>query len=220
MHWPGPEDGLARARYPAASTVIKRLFDLVLAALGLVLLAPLFLLVAVWIKLDSPGPVFFRQERVGRGGAPFWIHKFRTMQKGQAGSRDPLITVGDDPRITRAGAWLRDSKLDELPQLIDVLTGHMSLVGPRPEVPRYVALYPEALRAKVLSVRPGITDPASLQFRDESALLARAADPEREYREVVLPQKLRLAADYVDTASLGGDLRLIAATLRALWSRP
>jgi lipopolysaccharide/colanic/teichoic acid biosynthesis glycosyltransferase len=196
--------------------VSKRLFDLVLAALGLVLLAPLFLLVAVWIKLDSPGPVFFRQERVGRGGAPFRIHKFRTMRQGEAGSRDPLITIGDDPRITRAGAWLRHSKLDELPQLIDVLTGHMSLVGPRPEVPRYVALYPEALRAKVLSVRPGITDLASVEYLDESRRLARASDPEREYIEVVMPTKLRAAARYVDQMSLGTDLRVLVATLRAL----
>ena len=216
MHWLGPDDGLAPARYPAASTVSKRLFDLVLAALGLVLLAPLFLLVAVWIKLDSPGPVFFRQERVGRGGAPFRIHKFRTMRQRPAGSHDPLITVGDDPRITRAGAWLRHSKLDELPQLIDVLTGHMSLVGPRPEVPRYVALYPEALRAKVLSVRPGITDLASVEYLDESRRLARASDPEREYIEVVMPTKLRAAARYVDQMSLGTDLRVLVATLRAL----
>ena len=195
----------------------KRLFDIVIAALGLVLLSPLLLAIAAWIKLDSTGPVFFRQERVGRFGRSFRIHKFRTMRIEAAG---PALTVGADPRITRAGSFLRRTKIDELPQLIDVLRGDMSVVGPRPEVPRYVATYPPALRTKVLSVRPGITDPASLQFRDESALLARAADPEREYREVVLPQKLRLAADYVDTASLGGDLRLIAATLRALWSRP
>ena len=201
----------------SSSDTTKRAFDIVAAVLGLVLLAPLFVLVAAWIKLDSPGPVFFRQERIGRGGTPFRIHKFRTMRVEAAG---PALTVGADPRITRAGLFLRRSKIDELPQLIDVLRGDMSVVGPRPEVPRYVATYPPALRIKVLSVRPGITDPASLQFRDESALLARAADPEREYREVVLPQKLRLAADYVDTASLGGDLRLIAATLRALWSRP
>jgi lipopolysaccharide/colanic/teichoic acid biosynthesis glycosyltransferase len=128
------------------------------------------------------------------------------------------LTVAGDARITRVGAVLRRYKLDELPQLIDVLRGDMSIVGPRPEVPRYVAFFPPELRAKVLSVRPGITDPASLQFRDESTLLARAADPEREYRDVVLPAKLRLAADYVDTASLGGDLRLIAATVRAVWS--
>ena len=197
--------------------IAKRVFDVATAVLGLVLLAPLFVVVAAWIKLDSPGPVFFRQERIGRGGKPFRIHKFRTMRVEAAG---PALTVGADPRITRAGAFLRRTKIDELPQLLDVLRGDMSVVGPRPEVARYVAAYPPALREKVLSVRPGITDPASLQFRDESTLLARAADPEREYREVVLPAKLRLAADYVDTASLGGDLRLIAATLRALWSRP
>lgn len=195
----------------------KRAFDIVAAGLGLLLLAPLFLVAAAWIKLDSPGPVFFRQERVGRGGVPFRIHKFRTMRVAAEGA-GPALTVGADPRITRAGAFLRRSKIDELPQLIDVLRGDMSIVGPRPEVPRYVAFFPPDLRAKVLSVRPGITDPASLQFRDESTLLARAADPEREYRDVVLPAKLRLAADYVDTASLGGDLRLIVATVRALWS--
>ena len=194
----------------------KRLFDLVLAGFGLVLLSPVFLLVAVWIKLDSPGPVFFRQERVGRGGAPFRIHKFRTMRQGLAAAGDRLITIGDDPRITRAGTWLRHSKLDELPQLIDVLACHMSLVGPRPEVPRYVALYPEALRAKVLSVRPGITDLASIEYRDESRRLARASDPEREYVEVVMPTKLRAAARYVDQMSLGTDLRVLVATLRAL----
>ena len=191
----------------------KRLFDVMLSALGLVLLAPLLVLIALWIKLDSPGPVFFRQERVGRFGVPFRIHKFRTMAAHGAG---PLITVGDDERITRAGSALRRAKLDELPQLIDVLRGAMSFVGPRPEVPRYVAVYPPELRDKVLSVRPGITDLASIQYRDESALLARAADPEREYREVVLPAKLRLAAEYVDHATLATDLRLIVLTLKTL----
>jgi lipopolysaccharide/colanic/teichoic acid biosynthesis glycosyltransferase len=199
--------------------IAKRLFDVATALLGLVLLSPLLVVVAVWIKLDSPGPVLFRQERIGRNGVPFRIHKFRTMQAAAEGT-GPALTVGADPRITRAGAFLRRTKIDELPQLIDVLRGDMSIVGPRPEVPRYVAFFPPELRAKVLSVRPGLTDPASLHFRDESTLLARAADPEREYRDVVLPAKLRLAADYVDTASLGGDLRLIAATVRALWSRP
>ena len=196
----------------------KRVFDFVAALTGLVLLAPLLVLVAVWIRLDSPGPVFFRQERVGRGGVPFRIHKFRTMRVA-AGPAGPPLTVGADPRITRAGAFLRRTKIDELAQLIDVLRGDMSIVGPRPELPQFVAAYPPTLRAKVLSVRPGLTDPASLQFRDESTLLARAADPEREYRDVVLPAKLRLAADYVDTATLAGDLRLIASTLRALWGR-
>jgi lipopolysaccharide/colanic/teichoic acid biosynthesis glycosyltransferase len=158
--------------------------------------------------------VFFRQERVGRHGRVFRIHKFRTMQEGAGG---PLLTVGEDRRITRAGARLRRSKLDELPQLLDVIAGHMSLVGPRPEVPRYVALYPPELRAKVLSVRPGITDAASIEYRRESELLARARDPEREYVDVVMPEKLRAAARYVDSMSLATDLRVIGATLRMLW---
>jgi len=195
--------------------VIKRLFDIAIAGPSLLLLSPLLLAIAAWIKLDSPGPVFFRQERVGRGGVLFRIHKFRTMCS-DAPAIGPQITVGDDPRITRAGRFLRRAKLDELPQLIDVLAGTMSLVGPRPEVPRYVALYPPGLRDKVLSVRPGITDRASIEFRDENALLAAAADPEREYTEVVLPAKLRYAADYVDHASLGHDLRLIALTIKTL----
>lgn len=193
----------------------KRLFDIVCAGIGLLLLSPLLLAVAVWVKLDSPGPVMFRQERVGRFGATFRIHKFRTMRV-DATRLGPQITIGDDARITRSGRWLRASKVDELPQLWDVLRGAMSLVGPRPEVPRYVALYPAELRELVLSVRPGITDPASLSFRNESELLARAEDPEREYVEVVMPMKLRLAADYVRNASLGGDIRLILATLGAI----
>jgi lipopolysaccharide/colanic/teichoic acid biosynthesis glycosyltransferase len=196
----------------------KRLFDLVAASLALVVLAPLLLAIAAWIKLDSPGPVLFRQERVGRHGVPFRIRKFRTMAHAPAaGGRQ--ITVGADARITRAGAVLRRAKLDELPQLVDVLLGRMSIVGPRPEVPRYVAIYPPELRDKVLSVRPGITDFASIQFRDESALLARAEDPEREYTEVVMPAKLKLAAQYVDQATLATDLRLIARTIRALVTR-
>ncbi|TXD99718.1 sugar transferase [Mitsuaria sp. TWR114] len=193
----------------------KRLFDIVCAGIGLLLLSPLLLAVAVWVRLDSPGPVMFRQERVGRFGATFRIHKFRTMRV-DAPRLGPQITIGDDARITRSGRWLRASKVDELPQLWDVLRGAMSLVGPRPEVPRYVALYPAELRELVLSVRPGITDPASLSFRNESELLARAEDPEREYVEVVMPMKLRLAADYVRNASLGGDIRLILATLGAI----
>jgi lipopolysaccharide/colanic/teichoic acid biosynthesis glycosyltransferase len=204
----------------AATTIVmaKRLFDLLLSGIGLLLLAPLMLLIALWIKLDSPGPALFRQERVGRFGVPFRIHKFRTMTH-EATPGGPQITVGADARITRAGAWLRRRKIDELPQLFDVLRGAMSLVGPRPEVPRYVALYPQALRDKVLSVRPGITDLASLVYRDENALLARAADPEREYVEVVMPAKLRYAALYVDQMSLVTDLRLIGSTLKVLWSR-
>lgn len=194
----------------------KRLFDLLAAGVGLVLLAPLLLAIGLWVRLDSSGPVLFRQERIGRHGIPFRIHKFRTMRHAAPGS---AITVGHDARITRAGAFLRRHKLDELPQLLDVLRGRMSLVGPRPEVPRYVAMYPAEVAKVVLSVRPGLTDPASLAWRDESAHLARAEDPEREYVEVVMPAKLALARDYVERASFGGDLRLIARTLALLLSR-
>jgi lipopolysaccharide/colanic/teichoic acid biosynthesis glycosyltransferase len=193
----------------------KRLFDWVLSSLGLLALAPALLLIALAVKLDSPGPVFFRQERVGRFGKPFRIHKFRTMRHEPAG-QGPQITIGADSRITRVGHFLRGSKLDELPQLIDVWVGSMSLVGPRPEVPRYVAHYPAALREKVLSVRPGITDIASIEYRDESAVLARAADPEHAYIHEVMPHKLALAASYVDQASLWTDVRLIWRTIRAI----
>lgn len=196
----------------------KRAFDLVVASLALMLLAPLFALIALAIKLDSPGPVFFRQERVGRHGVPFRIHKFRTMVV-DAPTRGPQITVGRDPRVTRVGAFLRDTKLDELAQLIDVLQGTMSLVGPRPEVPQYVARYTPEQRAKILSVRPGITDPASLEYRRESELLARAADPERAYVEQIMPAKLRQAERYVDEATLWTDLRVLARTLRILLFR-
>ncbi|HEY4083322.1 MAG TPA: sugar transferase [Burkholderiaceae bacterium] len=196
--------------------MIKRLFDIAASGLGLLLLSPLLIAVAVWIRLDSRGPVLFRQERVGRFGRPFMIHKFRTMRVDNAGLQ---ITVGEDARITAAGRFLRASKLDELPQLWDVLRGAMSLVGPRPEVPRYVALYPADLREIVLSVRPGITDLASLEYRDEGAVLARAADPERAYVDEVMPAKLALSARYVREASMTGDLRLILATVRAILRR-
>ena len=196
----------------------KRLFDLLGAAIALALLWPLFAAVALWIKLDSPGPAMFRQQRVGRHGRLFSIHKFRTMV-ADASSRGPQLTVGDDPRITRAGAFLRRSKLDELAQLFDVLAGRMSLVGPRPELPAYLARVPPALRDAVLAVRPGITDPVSLDFADESVLLARAADPEREYIEVLLPQKLRAAAAYAERATLWTDLVVIGRTVCLLVRR-
>ena len=182
------------------------------------LLSPLLLVIAIAIRIDSPGPVFYRQERIGRHGVPFRIHKFRTMRHDLLHG-GPQITVGDDARITRVGAFLRRTKLDELPQFIDVLRGRMSLVGPRPEVPRYVALYPAELRAEVLSVRPGITDLASIEFRDEAALLARARDAEREYVEVVMPRKLALAARYVRSASLALDVTILWRTLRLLAGR-
>lgn len=196
----------------------KRVFDLIVALGGLLVFAAPMLAIAVWIKLDSRGPVFFRQERVGRGGRLFHIHKFRTMV-ADAPARGPAITIGADARITRAGAWLRRSKLDELPQLLDVMAGDMSIVGPRPEVPQYVALYPAALRDRVLSVRPGITDPVSLEFADEGELLARAADPEREYREVILPAKLEAAAAYAAHATLASDLAVMLRTLVLLARR-
>ncbi len=194
----------------------KRLFDLLGAAIALILLAPLLAGVALAIRLDSPGPVFFRQQRVGRGGVPFLIHKFRTMQVDAQG---PQLTVGDDARITRIGRWLRHYRIDELPQFIDVLTGSMSLVGPRPEVPRFVAHYPPALAAQVLAVRPGITDPASLLHIDEAALLAAAADPEWEYIETILPRKLALQAEYAASATLWSDLQVLGRTLKLLLSR-
>lgn len=194
--------------------MVKRLFDVLVSSLALLMLSPLLLLIALAIKLDSPGPVFFRQDRVGRHGRIFRIHKFRTMITGAAG---PPLTIGQDPRITRAGRWLRRKRLDELPQLLDVLAGSMSLVGPRPEVPRYVALYPPALRERLLALRPGITDPSSLAHLDEDQLLAAAADPEREYVEVILPRKLRLAADYAAQATLRTDLAVLWRTASRLW---
>ena len=198
--------------------IAKRAFDLVCSAIGLIVLAPLLAVVAVLIVSDSPGPVFFRQKRVGRHGKLFRIHKFRTMR------HEPLqnglsITVGADPRVTRIGAVLRRYKLDELPQLIDVLRGSMSLVGPRPEVPEYVALYPERDREIVLSVRPGITDRASLEFSDESALLAGASDPQRVYVQEILPTKLRYYRDYVATRTFAGDLDIILKTLFKVFLR-
>jgi len=196
----------------------KRLFDLLLSSLGLLVLGPGMLLIALLVKFDSPGPVFYRQERVGRHGKPFRIHKFRTMRHDPAGG-GLQITVGADSRITRIGHLLRASKLDELPQLIDVWLGDMSLVGPRPEVPRYVAHYPPALREKVLSVRPGITDIASIEYRDESAVLARAKDPEQAYLHEVMPHKLTLAASYVDQASVWLDVKLIVRTIGAILRR-
>ncbi|WP_018150564.1 sugar transferase [Leeia oryzae] len=195
--------------------MLKRLFDLLLAGIGLLCLLPLFVLVALWIKYDSSGPVFFRQERVGRFGQLFRIHKFRTMRV-DAERSGLQITVGQDNRITRSGQFLRHYKLDELPQLIDVLAGTMSLVGPRPEVPRYVALYPEDIKRQVLSVRPGITDLASIEYRHENALLGASANPEKTYIEEVMPAKLALNCQYVARQSLGLDIVLIFKTVLAI----
>lgn len=192
---------------------MKRLIDVVVSLLGLVVTSPLCAFISIWIKTDSAGPVIFRQERVGRRGKPFAIHKFRTMHIDVSGA---AVTVGSDPRITRSGRFLRRTKLDELPQLFDVLIGTMSLVGPRPEVPQYVADWPAEVRDIVLSVRPGVTDPAALVFRDESELLARQPDPERYYREVVVPQKLDLYVDYIRRATARTDLELVWATVKTV----
>lgn len=192
----------------------KRLFDIMAATAGVVLLLPLLAAIALWVKLDSRGPVLFRQARVGRGGQLFEILKFRTM----AAQTDPQrqLTVGRDPRITRAGHVLRKYKLDELPQLFNVVGGSMSLVGPRPEVPRYVACYPPAVRDLVLSVQPGVTDLVAILYKDESSILGQAIDPERAYIETILPTKLGYYVQYVRERSFWGDLRIIFRTLGAL----
>ncbi|MGF6274675.1 lipopolysaccharide/colanic/teichoic acid biosynthesis glycosyltransferase [Massilia sp. UYP11] len=192
----------------------KRLFDLAASLAGLLLLSPLLLAIALWIKWDSPGPVLYRQQRVGRGGALFTIYKFRTMHQRLDGGL--ALTVGADPRITHAGAVLRRYKLDELPQLFNVVNGSMSLVGPRPEVPCYVAHYPEPLRRIVLSVAPGITDWASILYKDENAVLARAGDPERAYIDTVLPAKLHYYVRYVRERTFWIDVKIILRTLAAI----
>ena len=189
----------------------KRAFDLFWSALGLAVLAPLLALVALAVKLEDGGPVFFRQLRIGRGGRPFRIWKFRTMVV-DADRQGRAITVGRDPRITRVGHRLRNSKLDEIPQLLNVFLGEMSLVGPRPEVPRYVELYTEAQRA-ILALRPGITDLASIKYRNESDLLGAAENPDETYVQVLLPDKIRINLDYASEAGLWSDFLVILATL-------
>jgi lipopolysaccharide/colanic/teichoic acid biosynthesis glycosyltransferase len=198
----------------ALDDAARRTLDVVVAGVGLVLLLPLLGLIAALVKATSPGPVLFVQERVGRGLVPFRLFKFRTMV-ADAPARGPAITVGADPRVTRVGALLRQTKLDELPQLMNVLRGDMSLVGPRPEVPRYVALYGEAER-RIFTVRPGITDPSSLLYRDESAVLASYPDPERAYREVVLPHKIAVSLAYADGRTVLSDIGLLLRTVLRL----
>lgn len=195
-------------------TLAKRIFDLFWASVGLLLLWPLFLVVALLIKLEDRGPVFFRQERVGWKGRLFRIWKFRTMVMG-ADRLGRAITVGRDPRITRIGHWLRATKVDELPQLLNVWMGEMSLVGPRPEVQKYVGLYTVDQR-RVLDLKPGITDLASVKYRRESELLAASPDPDRTYVEEIMPEKIRLNQDYAGQASLWGDFKVILMTL-GLW---
>ena len=197
---------------------MKRVMDVVCAAIGLLLLWPVFLIVAILIKCDSKGPIFFKQARVGRQCKPFMIYKFRTMM---ADVTEPavLLTVEDDRRITRIGRFLRHTKLDELPQLINVVIGNMSLVGPRPEVARYVDMFHEEY-AEILRLRPGITDLASIRFRNESRLLSNAADAEAHYIKRILPMKLRLARVYGRRASLVYDIKLILTTIASLVCPP
>lgn len=192
---------------------MKRLFDVAVSVAAMIVLSPLFVVLAIAVTLDSPGPVFYRQTRVGRGGRTFRIHKFRSMRVGAPG---PSITIGADPRITRVGRILRATKLDELPQLIDVVEGTMSLVGPRPEVPHYVALWPDDLRDLILSVRPGITDPATLELRRESEGFGEVADAEQYYVTELLPRKARAYAQYVRTRSFRGDLTILWRTVIAV----
>ena len=192
----------------------KRAMDVALAAPALAILAPAMLCIALWVRLDSPGPALYRQQRVGRGGKLFRIHKFRTMRVHDG--TGPQVTVAGDARVTRVGRWLRRTKLDELPQLIDVLNGDMSLVGPRPEVPRYMALYPAEARAQILSVRPGITDRAAIEFRDEERILAAAADPAAAYVAHIMPIKQRYYLAYVARHSVAADVRILWDTFRAL----
>lgn len=193
---------------------MKRLFDILASGLGLLCLSPLFLILAVWIKLDSKGPVFYRQTRVGKDNKDFRIFKFRSMRPDSDKGR--LITVGGhDPRVTKSGFFIRKYKLDEFPQLINVFKGEMSLVGPRPEVRKYVDLYNDEQR-KVLSVKPGITSLASIRYRNENDILASSDDPDRCYIEKVMPDKLKIDLEYVENASLGFDIRLIFKTFKEI----
>ncbi len=190
---------------------MKRLFDIIASGLGLLFLSPLFLILAIWIKLDSKGPIFYRQVRVGRYNREFRIFKFRSMELGA--DKGSLVTIGGrDPRVTKSGYFIRKFKLDELPQLINVLLGDMSLVGPRPEVRHYVNYWtPEQMH--VLDVRPGITDPASIKFRNENVLMENAEDPEKYYIEVIMQEKIRLYLEYVENQSFWYDLKLIFQTI-------
>ena len=193
----------------------KRVFDAAVSGAALLVLSPVLAVCAVAVIVDDPGPALFRQKRVGLGGTSFEILKFRSMRRATG----LQITKGGDSRITRVGRALRATKLDELPQLVNVVRGDMSLVGPRPEVPRYVAEWPADAREVILSVRPGITDPGSIAFRHEETELAGAADPERHYVDVILPAKVALYVDYVRTRTFVGDLALVFRTLAAVLRR-
>ena len=193
--------------------MLKRIFDIILSLFGLIILLPFMLIIAIFIKLDSKGPVFFKQVRVTKNGREFKIFKYRTMRVGS--DKYSQITVGKDNRITKVGAFLRKYKLDEIPQLINVLIGDMSLVGPRPEVPKYVALYTDEQK-EILKVRAGITDYASIEFSDENDLLASEEDPEKAYIEKVMPKKIELNKKYISEISILTDIKIILLTIKKI----
>jgi lipopolysaccharide/colanic/teichoic acid biosynthesis glycosyltransferase len=193
---------------------MKRLFDILLSSIGLLLLQPLFVVAAIMIKVDSAGPIFFKQERIGKNFRRFRIYKFRTMVV-DAEEKGLRITSGGDCRVTRVGRMLRKFKIDELPQLLNVLKGDMSLVGPRPEVEEYVTLYEEDYR-EILKSRPGITDVSSIIFREEEAVLKNQVDPEGYYKRILLPEKIRLAKEYIGNSSFSYDLKLVLNTLHRI----
>jgi lipopolysaccharide/colanic/teichoic acid biosynthesis glycosyltransferase len=197
--------------------MLKRVFDFVASLLGLITLSPILLFLALWIKIDSTGPVFFRQERVGRHGKIFRIHKFRSMATNT--EKESRLTIGQDKRITQVGQFIRHYKLDELPQLIDVLQGTMSLVGPRPEVAEFMDLYPHETRTKILSVKPGITDWAAIKMIDENEVLSKYPDPRQAYIDVIMPMKADYYLQYVAKHSVSEDIRIILATILKIIKR-
>lgn len=195
----------------------KRIFDFLLSLIGLIILSPIFVVIALWIMADSSGGIFYRQERIGKNGKPFRIHKFRTMVVNA--DKSGGLTVGKDNRITNSGQVLRRYKLDELPQLIDVLFGKMSLVGPRPELAEFMDLYPDDVRQKILSVQPGITDWASIKMIDENDLLAQYDNPRQAYIDEIMPQKAQFYVQYVENQSLWEDIKIILATIKKIFIR-
>ncbi|MBV6478578.1 MAG: UDP-glucose:undecaprenyl-phosphate glucose-1-phosphate transferase [Ignavibacteria bacterium] len=196
--------------------MLKRTFDIIFSAAGLIILSPLFLLISLIIKIDSRGPIFYRQIRVGKDSEDFLLYKFRSMRLNS--DKDGLLTVGGkDPRITKSGYYIRKYKLDELPQLINVLKGEMSFVGPRPEVRKYVDLYNENQK-QVLKIKPGITDNASIIYRNENDLLKESSDPESLYINEIMPDKLKINLEYIDKNSFASDLKIIFKTIKSMFT--
>lgn len=197
--------------------MLKRVFDIVFSLIGLVLASPIFLFLSIWIKLDSPGGIFYLQERIGKDFKPFKLYKFRSMYSGS--DKKGLLTVGNkDKRITRSGYFIRKYKLDELAQLINVLIGDMSFVGPRPEVKKYVELYNDEQK-KVLTVKPGITDYASIEYFNENELLEKSTNPEKTYILEIMPHKLQLNLKYIEEQNLFVDIKIILKTIKKIFIR-